>query len=67
MMERLHWMLLIVEKIDLILMDIMMPEINGYQVTQLVKQNPQTKDIPIILVTALQSEHDKKAWFRCWG
>ena len=50
-------------KIDLILMDIMMPEIDGYQVTQLVKQNPQTKDIPIILVTALQSEHDKKLGF----
>lgn len=49
--------------IDLILMDIMMPEIDGYQVTQLVKQNPQTKDIPIILVTALQSEHDKKLGF----
>ena len=50
-------------KIDLILMDIMMPEIDGYQVTQLIKQNPQTKDIPIILVTALQSEHDKKLGF----
>lgn len=47
-------------KIDLILLDIMMPEIDGYQVTQSVKENINTKDIPIILVTALQGGEDKK-------
>ena len=47
-------------KIDLILLDIMMPEMDGYQVTRSVKENEKTKDIPIILVTALYSGEDKR-------
>lgn len=47
------------EKIDLILLDVMMPGIDGYQVTQELKNNPQTKNIPVILVTALHSKEDK--------
>ena len=46
------------QSIDLILLDVMMPEINGYEVTSRLKNNPDTSDIPIILVTALdQTEH----------
>src|SRR5574344_2918054 len=41
------------EKPDLLLLDIMMPGMNGYEVAQRAKQNPDTKDIPIIFVTAL--------------
>ena len=44
---------------DLILLDIMMPEIDGYEVTEILKQNPDTKDIPIILITALDGREDK--------
>lgn len=47
-------------KIDLILLDIMMPEMDGYEVTRIIKGNIDTKDLPIILVTALNSEEDKK-------
>ena len=37
---------------DLILLDIMMPEMNGFEVCQRLKQNPETRDIPIIFLTA---------------
>ena len=44
---------------DLILLDIMMPEMNGYEVSHWLKTNPATQDIPIILVTALDGAEDK--------
>jgi len=37
---------------DLILLDIMMPEMNGYEVCEKLKQNPKTKEIPVIFLTA---------------
>ena len=45
---------------DLILLDIMMPGIDGYEVTRRLKTNPETKEIPIILVTALTEDSEKK-------
>lgn len=45
---------------DLILLDIMMPEMDGYEVTSKLKADPSTEGIPIILVTALTGEDDKK-------
>jgi diguanylate cyclase (GGDEF)-like protein len=44
------------EAIDLILLDIMMPEMNGFEVAQKVRKNPQFKDIPIIFLTAKNDE-----------
>lgn len=41
------------EKIDLILLDLLMPGIDGYQVMDYLKQNPDTEKIPIIVVSAL--------------
>jgi putative two-component system response regulator len=38
---------------DLILLDVVMPEIDGYQCLTLLRQNPRTADIPVILVTAM--------------
>ena len=37
---------------DLILLDIMMPEISGIEVCKILRQNPETKKIPVIFVTA---------------
>lgn len=37
---------------DLILLDIMMPDMSGYEVTQKIRQNPEVPYIPILLVTA---------------
>ena len=39
---------------DLILLDVMMPGMNGFEVTRALKSNPQTSGIPIIIVTALR-------------
>ena len=43
---------------DLILLDIMLPEIDGFEVCQRIKDNPDTKDIPIIMLTAKKSRED---------
>lgn len=45
-------------KPDLILLDIMMPEIDGYKVCEELKKNPETKDIPVIFFTAKISTED---------
>ncbi|HWR59889.1 MAG TPA: HD domain-containing phosphohydrolase [Thermodesulfovibrionales bacterium] len=43
---------------DLIILDIMMPEMDGYEACVLIKADPETKNIPVIMVTAL---HDREA------
>jgi twitching motility two-component system response regulator PilH len=44
------------EQPDLILSDIMMPEMNGFQLTEKIKNTRATKSIPIILISALKEE-----------
>jgi len=46
------------EKPDLILLDVMMPDISGFDTALLLKKEPTTKDIPIIFLTALNSPQD---------
>lgn len=48
------------EKPDLILLDIMMPKISGFDVLEILKNTPETKNIPIIVLTALIQEEDIK-------
>jgi len=48
------------EKFDLIISDVEMPEINGFELTERLKKDEKFKHIPIILVTSLASELDKK-------
>jgi CheY-like chemotaxis protein len=43
---------------DLILLDIMMPKLSGYEVCQKLKQHEQTRNIPILMVTALNEQGD---------
>lgn len=44
---------------SLIILDIMMPKMNGLDVLKNLKENPATKDIPVIIVTALVQEIEK--------
>ncbi|WP_072621578.1 diguanylate cyclase domain-containing protein [Spirulina major] len=52
---------------DLILLDIQMPEMNGYEVCEQLKQNSITTDIPIIFVSALDEVFDKVRAFSVGG
>jgi putative two-component system response regulator len=44
---------------DLILLDVMMPEMDGYEVINRLRANPETRDIPVIFVTALDAALDE--------
>jgi PAS domain S-box-containing protein len=44
---------------DLILLDIMMPKMDGYMVCRALKANPETRDIPVIFISALDKAEDK--------
>jgi putative two-component system response regulator len=46
-------------KPDLILLDVLMPEMNGYQVITMLRQNIETRDIPVIFVSALDDDEDE--------
>jgi putative two-component system response regulator len=48
---------------DIILLDIMMPEMDGYEVCSLLKKNPITGQIPIIFITAKDRENDEVKGF----
>ena len=52
---------------DLVLLDIMMPEINGYQVCQRLKDDEKSRDIPIIFLSALDETEDKLHAFSVGG
>ncbi|BAY50268.1 response regulator receiver sensor signal transduction histidine kinase (plasmid) [Scytonema sp. HK-05] len=52
---------------DLILLDILMPEMNGYEVCQLLKANPVTQEIPVIFISALNEVFDKVKAFSVGG
>jgi twitching motility two-component system response regulator PilG len=43
---------------DLILLDIMLPELDGFEVCERIKHNPETRRIPIILLTARKTSED---------
>ncbi len=55
------------ERPDLILLDINMPQMNGYDVCRQLKQDPQTQDIPIIFLSALYEVMDKVQAFKVGG
>ncbi len=51
---------------DLVLMDIVMPGINGFQATRQLHRNPRTSDIPVIMVTRKNQDSDRE-WSRKQG
>ncbi|MCT7950369.1 response regulator [Ancylothrix sp. C2] len=52
---------------DLILLDVMMPEMNGYEVCQKLKASPKTRGIPVIFLSALDDVSDKVKAFDVGG
>ena len=43
----------------MIILDVMMPKINGYKISRLLKYDNKYKDIPILMITARSQEEDK--------
>lgn len=52
---------------DLVLLDVMMPDMSGFEVAEKMKQNPEMADIPIIFLTALNATEDIVKGFKVGG
>jgi putative two-component system response regulator len=50
---------------DLILLDIMMPGIDGFETCRRLKRNAETRNIPVIFLTAMNQDADQEEGFRC--
>ncbi len=48
------------EKPDLIVLDVMLPKMNGYKISRLLKFDSRYKDIPIIMLTSRETKRDEK-------
>ena len=46
------------EKPDLILLDVMMPKVSGFEICRQVKSNPATREIPVLMITSLHETAD---------
>ncbi|MDH4262156.1 MAG: SpoIIE family protein phosphatase [Spirochaetia bacterium] len=53
------------DKPDLILLDVMMPEMSGFEVTKIIRDKFNSYELPIILLTALNDENNIKYGFEC--
>ncbi|RME08164.1 MAG: response regulator [Anaerolineae bacterium] len=53
------WELIQSEHPDLVLLDLMMPDVDGWQVYQNIRSHPQTRDIPVVIITAKAQDIDK--------
>lgn len=50
---------------DILLLDVMMPEMDGYEVCRIIKQNPHTTHLPVVMVTALSDPSDRLKGLEC--
>lgn len=49
---------------DLLILDVMMPKVNGYQLTEMLRKNAATKDLPIIILSAKASQGEIKHGYK---
>lgn len=56
-----------VEVPDLILLDVIMPDLDGYEVCRLLKSDPKTASVPVIFISALENSADKVKGFQVGG
>ncbi|MEW6419560.1 MAG: HD domain-containing phosphohydrolase [Nitrospirota bacterium] len=47
------------QKMDLVLLDVMMPEINGFEVCRKIKADERHRNVPVVMITALRSKEDR--------
>ncbi len=47
------------EGVDLVLLDVMMPRLDGFEVTRRIRANPETQNLPVILITALRETSER--------
>jgi len=47
------------ERVDLIVLDLMMPKMNGYEMLKLVKEDPKLKNVPVVILTNLYDRPDE--------
>ncbi len=52
------------EEFDLVVLDLMMPEVDGMQVLSAIRQRPETEDLPVVLVTAKNTDRDMLEGFK---
>ena len=53
--------------VDIILLDVMMPEMDGFETCRRLKEEPQTRSIPVIFVTARGETEDESMGLSCGG
>jgi two-component system, cell cycle response regulator len=53
------------ERVDVVLLDVMMPEMDGFETCRRIKANPKTHHVPVVLVTALDQITDKVRGLQC--
>jgi twitching motility two-component system response regulator PilG len=50
---------------DLVLLDIMLPDIDGFEICRRIKSNPQTSSVPVVMLTAKKSPDDQERGLAC--
>ena len=54
------WIALKEEKFDLVVSDVDMPGMNGFELTEKIRQDKNLKELPVVLVTAMESREDRE-------
>ena len=50
------------EEIDIVLLDLILPKVQGFEVLQRLRQDPRTAHVPVIIFTSITSQHDFSAY-----